>query len=449
MNKNKFTALASTLLLSTALCSTNVFADNPYGIDYSRGEPLNATNVTINPNLITGLTPIINSSAGTFVEMQGRWESGYLRDHANNTCHPVSYIMVTDTTRPSSFITVQQDNYMYDIEIMRIYLEDSAISSSNPNEWYSVAFSKPSAFNVGDVLYSDAACTTLISGSKALSAQNADKIFLELGVRVRNALTLETIYSDQMYLGITDIDSGQSFKIENTDNRFTKENMFAMSAGALQPTSGTDMNMFNPGDHYIYSQGYFAITSGANIYTKLTEDGQHHLDLIFGFNGPAASGIHYYAKQYTVTYMSDENGQITGITTEPVISNNNPTGTFELPDDNFFTTHWIADVTVNLDDGRTIEAGKPLTAEQIKRVIVHQDITFTVFHDTGTAPNTPTTPPTTDIPKVPNTSTGLGIEKISVIAVTLGIAVIAIVSAVVVKLYPWIFRKRVSFKKRK
>ena len=96
---------------------------------------------------------------------------------------------------------------------------------------------------------------------------------------------------------------------------------------------------------------------------------------------------------------------------------------------------------VTLDDGTIIKSGEPITPEQIKRVVVHEDITFTVYHD----PIPKETPSTT--PKVPNTGAGLSAAKIGAIT-TVGVALTIILASVAIKLSPRVFRKRVSFKKR-
>ena len=107
--------------------------------------------------------------------------------------------------------------------------------------------------------------------------------------------------------------------------------------------------------------------------------------MVFGSGLLAASGVRYYAKVYNVYYKSDENGVIggtPGITKESVVSGDTPTGSSQIPNENYVFTYWTADKIVELKDGTTIPVGGHLTDGQVKEVVVENDITFTAHHAT-------------------------------------------------------------------
>lgn len=92
-----------------------------------------------------------------------------------------------------------------------------------------------------------------------------------------------------------------------------------------------------------------------------------------------------------VTYVSDENGDITGEDNETLNSGDNPSGTTEESSKGYVFSHWIADKDVTLTDGTVIKAGEPITNEQIKEVVVDSDIKFTAIHEKEEAVAVPDT----------------------------------------------------------
>lgn len=93
-----------------------------------------------------------------------------------------------------------------------------------------------------------------------------------------------------------------------------------------------------------------------------------------------------------VYYRSDEHGTITGKEEEELNLHDHPTGSKEKPKEHYRTLDaendppaaWTCDQDVVLDDldtGTKIEAGTPMTMEEIKRVIVTEDLIFTVHHE--------------------------------------------------------------------
>ena len=132
-----------------------------------------------------------------------------------------------------------------------------------------------------------------------------------------------------------------------------------------------------------------------------------------------------------VVYESDTHGEITGITDEVVVPGRAPKGSESTPDDRYEFLYWVADKAVILEDGTEIQAGGPISSEQLLQIVIEEDLVFTAIHKV------------LPVPDVPNTGTfmsGIFADGNIVIPI-LGLSVIA----ALVKLIPMIFRKRVKF----
>lgn len=242
-----------------------------------------------------------------------------------------------------------------------------------------------------------------------------------------------------MYFGLTDVDAGQSYKILNDGNKLSSSNMYAKSAELLQPEDSDLRNMFVSSGNYIYSQynadGHFNIREkGNDVFVKLNEATQKDgLDVVFGFSGLAWSGVEYYAKQYTVNYISEDGGKITGLTEEKVMPEKNPSGSEATPNKDYKLDYWKADKDVTLEDGTVIKAGEKLTMEQIKQVVVDQDITFIAVYKAVSPVSAPDT----------GVYTG-GFNASVAASLLMGVL---LVGGLAVGLTPRVFHKRVGFKK--
>ena len=84
---------------------------------------------------------------------------------------------------------------------------------------------------------------------------------------------------------------------------------------------------------------------------------------------------------YKVTYESDKNGKITGITEEEKNYEDLTTGTKVETNKGYRFTNWIADKEVELTTGKKIEKGKEITEEEITKIKVRSDITLTAIHE--------------------------------------------------------------------
>lgn len=375
-------ALAAVLFFGITQGS-NVFAANSYNINYSGGEPLGSNNVQIEPAMVSSLIPIMPGSRTFKHSNSSKWNKGYIR-FSETQCLPIVYVNIKldESISPSDNLSysVSDEDYHMNVAIKNIK-GDNLSNTISSNESVMVAVTEEVGFiYAGSTPYQDSTCTNQVPGVKDLYYANNSKLFVETEIKLINKHTNQRVSSDNMYYYLGDIDGSQSYKILNPNNELSHDNMYALSAEALQPADAgiTARNMYVPSGKYIYSESNFGIQEGSDIYVKVNKDVQREgLNIVYGFGNWAGSGVGYYAKQFTIKYASDENGDITGITTERVISGENPSGSTSKPKTGYEFSHWVADVDVTLKDGTTIKAGAPIASSQLTSVIAEGDITFT------------------------------------------------------------------------
>ena len=394
MKKTKRASILASSLMMATLCGVNVFAvGSNYGIVYSGGQDLGESNVTINSGLIEKLTPLIKKGESAITStpnQSSKWQRAYISGNRVDTCYNYYYFTVSEdhpiTASDGLGFTVTSDQYKADVTITAVNAEnlDGATTA--------VGIVPEHSFVYGGWEVKEAGCETPREGLTKISAQNSDnKIFVDMNIKLYRKGENTVLKSNQLYFGITDIDVAQSFKILNSGNELSKNNMFAKNAADLQPdpAESTLKNKYVADGNYIYSEyekggNPYTINSPelSNIYVKLNESTQQEgLNVVFGFASAAGSGLEYYAEQYVVTYDSDDYGRITGIANEDVIAGEKPSGTTQQPNEGYADKRWTADVDVTLTNGTVIRHGETLTAAQIKQVVVNQNITFMVYHE--------------------------------------------------------------------
>lgn len=396
MKKIKRASIVASSLLMATLSGVSVFADDGnFGIIYSGGADLGSSNVTINENLVSGLTTLIKSNNATSTPNgSAKWKKGYAKTSGNDSpCRPFYYFEVpastgatiTSAANEELGFTITGDKYVADVTIKDVEYENLEVDRT-----YAVGiFSHLSSIYGGWDVYEDAECTDAII-SKTLLRDNDDSIFVDAVIDLHNKGESANLISDQLYFGITDIDYAQSYKIMNVGNELAPSNMFAKNADHLQQEGATLKNKYVASGNYIYSEydgstGDTVVSDNkANVFVKLAEATQREgLDIVYGFGARAGSGIEFFAKQYVVTYETDDlkHGTITGTITEDVMAGENPSSTEREPKEGFVETKWTADVPVVLKNGNRIEANTPMTEAQAKQVVVNQDITFTIYFE--------------------------------------------------------------------
>ncbi|MBR3116082.1 InlB B-repeat-containing protein [Candidatus Saccharibacteria bacterium] len=90
---------------------------------------------------------------------------------------------------------------------------------------------------------------------------------------------------------------------------------------------------------------------------------------------------HFEEIKYTVNYEADNGGSITGITNEQVVVNSNPTGSTATPDSTHRFTNWTVDKAVTLTEGKPVAAGGVISGDDITKVIVTENLTFTAHFE--------------------------------------------------------------------
>lgn len=85
----------------------------------------------------------------------------------------------------------------------------------------------------------------------------------------------------------------------------------------------------------------------------------------------------YKKNKYTIYYNSIDDIKIVGQTKEVINNNSTPTGTTVEANNQQKNVAWSCDKDVKLQDGTTIKAGSPISPEQLTKIIVEEDLTFT------------------------------------------------------------------------
>ncbi|MBQ2623072.1 hypothetical protein IJG12_01990 [Candidatus Saccharibacteria bacterium] len=434
----RMVAVAAVVLLSAQLSEANVFAVNPYNIYYEGGNPLSANNVSIEPESIDQLVPLLNSDVvSTTPVYPENWEDGYVKD--SGVCYPSKYYTIHEGFSPmlsgapdSHSFTISNGKFRADVDILNEVTEylgegDYAIAI-RPNLNFIYA---------GWSIYSDANCENAIDYISPLN-YNDGRIFLELKSTLYKEDTIVPFVTNALAFGISDIDAAQSYKILSEGNELNPEIMFASSAESLQPEPGIPFkNMFVDSDGYIYSEydpvtkDHIETTNRSNIYVQLypstQADGVH---FVFGFAGNAASGIEYYTIKHKVQYDTDANGEITGIVDEDRYDGEYASGSLYRAKNSYRFSHWVADVDVFLEDGTLIRAGEPITSEQIKTVVVDRDIKFTAIFEIDVA--------------VPNT--GASTSETNAVAITFS-AFGILLGALLIRFLPRFTHRKIGFDK--
>lgn len=323
MIKRGLSALALAML-STILCVPSVFAENIYGMDYSGGVALSSDNVRIEPEMLNSLTPLITRNNINAVEIpaDSSLQRGYYTD-SNSSCHEFYYFTVGDQKKaaaPKYYYTVSSDKYIAVVRIENIVYESNR-SETNAQSLTAGADDESSIvagvhgtnryvyISAGTAVYSDATCSTRVPGTRSI-VRGEERVFIEVNVKLYNKADLSPFTSRGLYISITDIDAGQSYKILNKLDQLTAGKMYAKSADNLQPSeekSGgnrdipvTLRNMFVGDGNYIYSEynedQIIATDENNNIFARLSSETQEEgLNFVFGFASAAGSGIEYYA----------------------------------------------------------------------------------------------------------------------------------------------------------
>lgn len=473
-NKNIKIMGAALAVAGSVLSGASAFADNPYGIEYTGGEPLGANNVQIDPTLVNSLTPLLDGENVRAYPLNPEdWREGYINDlgqckkgyyyiYGNTPVVENSTMLTSDGASSSSNgIVFTNGRYTAIATINDIYY-DSASSDTTPNggpqsgsssNGVTVSITADGNYIFGGFpAYTDSRCQQQDPDVNRLSSDINKKMFVNTTINFYKGDSTTPYKNDSLYFGITDIDAAQSFKILNPDNQLVPTNMFAKSAEDLQGPNGSSLrNMYVSGENYIYSE-YNSSSNGAidtddisNIYTKLTSDTQDNgVNMIFGFARGAASGITYYTEKVIIKYDADANGEITGVTEENIEAGNLVNGSTVKAKNGFRLKHWVADVDVRLENGSTIKAGEPITPEQVKQIVADEDITLTAIFEAGEEEEESATEDEEEVIAVPDTGASTG-EKNAVLIPVSFVGIILL--TLFIRSLPRLTHKKIGFNK--
>ncbi|MBR6505377.1 hypothetical protein IKT18_00845 [Candidatus Saccharibacteria bacterium] len=450
-------ALAAAILTAANVIATPVFAANPYGIEYDGGTLLGEGVVKL---LDKHIAPLIDPSEEITIEFSNSdlWNDGYSFDVPKH-CQKAKYLKILESTTADDlegvYYTISNGKFKIKVEIASILNQVEFNNAENDNEWIAIHVSPKGDLTVGYKISKDSECSTKEDG--VILFLNSYGVRGTFFVETKQTLMRidgeqEKLFkNDDLYYGIMDIDAAQSYKILNSSNQLIggeNGNMFAKSFEALQPTEEDDdadeeegsddagdavggANMYVGGEgKYIYSTTPpFTIDGGSNVYVKLNETTQNEgVKMVYGFASAAGSSAAYHAKQYTVEYVSDKNGEIEDIETENILPGETPSGSTTAPADGYELDYWTADKDVTLTDGTTIKAGNPISSEELAEVIVNEDLVFTAVHVESEPLEVPDTGASTS-------EKNAALVAISVIGAVLGASILGILAKAIRKIH--------------
>lgn len=479
MKKHNFKALALGLpLVGSVLASPATFAVNNYNIEYTGGNELsgkvNAEGSAVGD--VQKLTPLIPNRNENFSFSDG-WGTGYYQSGSgdNKKCQPTHYLVVRSDTEFSgsySFGVSSKTGYSYDVTI-----DDVSVSQDSPKDIAIGVIDGTNAIHAGEPIFNNDTCSKDVNGGtnngywvgEQQILLGNDRVFIEMTVKLyKENGKKRQIANDGLFFGITDIDAAQSYQIINENSKFDANTMISPDATLLrdgyiqEQTEGGVItvhsleNKFvassNDKKSYIYSEyntnnpagdsqtetpekRWIQSDKNNKLYAPVDKDDlRDGLNFVFGFGKGAGSNIQFFAKQYNIKYTSDDNGKISedGIEEENILIDESPSGTETEPAEGYEFSYWVADKDIKDKNGNKIEAGTPISDEELTTVTLNEDTIFTAIHEKAVA--------------VPDTG-GIISKELSGAVVPMSIAGIVTLSIVLFYL-PRINHKKVNFKKK-
>ena len=152
---------------------------------------------------------------------------------------------------------------------------------------------------------------------------------------------------------------------------------YDLDGGSLNKKRNTyniESNTFNLG--IPSKKGYsFIGWTGSNGDTP-----QMNVSIQKGTTGDKKYIANYETGKFKVLYLSDNYGTITGIKEETLKYKENPSGTTYVSNSNYKVLKFSVNRDVVLVDGTKIMKHAPITMEQIKNIVVEEDIIITLYH---------------------------------------------------------------------
>ena len=152
---------------------------------------------------------------------------------------------------------------------------------------------------------------------------------------------------------------------------------YDLKGGTLNNSRNTynvESNTFNLGTPF--KKGYsFIGWTGSN-----GESPQMNVSIQKGTIGDKKYIANYETGKFKVVYLSDKYGSITGIKEETLKYKENPSGTTYVSNSNYKFLKFSVNKDVVLVDGTKIMKHAPITMEQIKNIVIEEDIIITLYH---------------------------------------------------------------------
>ncbi len=151
----------------------------------------------------------------------------------------------------------------------------------------------------------------------------------------------------------------------------------------LEPDKKILMNKNN--NNYMYGNDtFYTLDNGDNFNSNiyLTSHNIQYtgtFDITYATNrGNEDISFDFLIKSFKVKYQSEINGSITDIGNEEVYENDYPNGS-NVENDNGIFLNWTCNKDVTIDD-RTIMRGNPITNDELKQIVVQDDLIFTAHY---------------------------------------------------------------------
>lgn len=386
--KKKILIAASALVLVTAI----VFglmgflkpsdAAGSIELDYSGGTRL-VNDVTFDANKINAMVDLLGDDS-KLINAEGDWLEGY------DDVGKVKFLVIPSGSK--DWVNTYWVTHGKYIDI-KVTLIRSVSNRSNDQTMYT--YSAGSSVEFGRNIYDQDG--NLLFDTHFHEEPTYPGVFFQFHIDVYKAGTQDKVEIPRIYFEISDIDAAQSYKL--VSEPLSSSKMYAKSDPPFDTNQGittssqAQHNYFNESTGVIYSSYCTQYTSpvcddgenydtflsdgDANVYTKLSKVYDEGIDIIYGFHIRAGSGIGLTTEQYRVSYVADDGGSVSADYEDVLADDTIKDGPTPIPDEGYEFVNWTADQDVTLKDGTVIHRGQPITMDQIKQIIVTEDISFT------------------------------------------------------------------------
>ena len=180
-------------------------------------------------------------------------------------------------------------------------------------------------------------------------------IELDLRLDTNNKYTLE--FKMTAYDGVYFLTEVGGYEMKSLDEPIQDEKMEALYMLVFKPTetTGYDGDVVNTGRGYI-TEHYFK-----NIWWCYANTVQKGATVVWG-NTETAYAMEYSKLRYTITYLAEEGGSISGMSTQKIEKGGNGQEVTAVPDYGYSFSHWSDGVTTATRQEKQVLENKQITA---------------------------------------------------------------------------------------